>query len=75
MDGVKLFISEKNMGLVESLAKYYPEALWQRCTVHFYHNVFTSVPHAKVREVAAMLKAIHAQEDRQTAKEKAEAVV
>lgn len=75
LEGVKLFISDKCMGLVESLADYYPEALWQRCTVHFYRNVFTNVPHTKVREVAAMLKAIHAQEDRQAAIEKAEAVV
>jgi transposase-like protein len=33
------------------------------------------VPSTKVKEVAAMLKAIHAQEDRQAAIEKAEAVV
>ena len=39
--------------------------------VHFYRNVWTAVPTGKVREVAAMLKAVHAQEDRQAAKEKA----
>lgn len=72
--GVRLFISDKCMGLVESLAEYYPESLWQRCTVHFYRNVFTTVPSTKVKEVAAMLKAIHAQEDRQAALEKAQAV-
>jgi transposase-like protein len=43
--------------------------------VHFYRNVFTNVPTAKGREVAAMLKAIHAQEDREAAIEKAEAVI
>jgi hypothetical protein len=41
---------------------------WQRCVVHFYRNVFTVVPKGKIKEVAAMLKAIHAQEDRQAAK-------
>jgi putative transposase len=71
----KLFISDKCMGLVESLADYYSEALWQRCTVYFYRNVFTNVPSTKVKEVAAMLKAIHAQEDREAALEKAAAVV
>jgi len=71
----KLFISDKCMGLVESLAEYYPEALWQRCTVHFYRNVFSNVPSTKVKEVAAMLKAIHAQEDRSAALEKAALVV
>jgi transposase-like protein len=63
------------MGLVESLAEYYPDTKWQRCTVHFYRNVFSNVPTTKVKEVAAMLKAIHAQEDRQAAIEKAELVI
>jgi len=75
LGSAKLFISDKCMGLVESLAEYYPDALWQRCTVHFYRNVFTNVPSTKVKEVAAMLKAIHAQEDRQAALEKAAAVI
>jgi putative transposase len=38
--------------------------------VHFYRNVFTAVPKSKVKDVAAMLKAIHAQEDREAAEEK-----
>lgn len=74
LTGVRLFISDKCMGLVESLSEYYPDSLWQRCTVHFYRNVFTNVPNTKVKDVAAMLKAIHAQEDRQAALEKAQAV-
>jgi putative transposase len=43
--------------------------------VHWYRNVFTEVPKAKVKAVAAMLKAIHAQEDRQAARSKAADVV
>ncbi len=43
--------------------------------VHFYRNVWTAVPTGKVKEVAAMLKAIHAQEDAKVAKEKALLVV
>jgi putative transposase len=43
--------------------------------VHFYRNVFTMVPKGKVREVAAMLKAIHAQESREEAIRKACIVV
>src|SRR6202047_1798138 len=58
-----------------SLGEFYPEALWQRCAVHFYRNVWTAVPTNKVKEVAAMLKAIHAQEDRAAARQKAEQVV
>ncbi len=74
LGGVKLFISDACMGLIESIAEYYPEALWQRCTVHFYRNVFSVVPKGKVAEVATMLKAIHASEDRKSALEKAAAV-
>ena len=63
--GVKLFVSDRCLGLVENLAEFYPEASWQRCVVHFYRNAWTMVPKGKVREAAAMLKAIHAQEDRE----------
>lgn len=74
LQGVRLFVSDKCLGLVESLADFYPAAQWQRCVVHFYRNVFTAVPKGRVKEVAAMLKAIHAQEDRQAAEEKITAV-
>jgi transposase-like protein len=75
LKGVELFVSDKCLGLVENLADFFPEAKWQRCVVHFYRNVWTAVPTGKVKEVAAMLKAIHAQEDAQAAKEKALQVV
>lgn len=75
LDGVALIISDKCLGLVEQLAEFYPAAPWQRCVVHFYRNVWTTVPSGKVKEVAAMLKAIHAQEDRAAAEQKAELVV
>jgi len=71
----ELIISDKCLGLLESLGEYYPEAQWQRCMVHFYRNVFSVVPKGKVKQVAAMLKAIHAQEDRPASQEKADAVV
>jgi putative transposase len=75
LKGVELFVSDKCLGLVENLADFFPEAKWQRCVVHFYRNVWTAVPTGKVKEVAAMLKAIHAQEDAKAAKEKALQVV
>ena len=74
LKGVRLFVSDKCLGLVESLGEFYPEALWQRCAVHVYRNVWTAVPTSKVKEVAAMLKAIHTQEDRAAARQKAEQV-
>lgn len=73
--GVRLIVSDKCLGLVEAVGECFPEAAWQRCVVHFYRNVFTATPSGKVKEVAAMLKAIHAQEDRTAARAKAAAVV
>lgn len=74
LKGVQLVVSDKCLGLVESLGECFPEARWQRCTVHFYRNVFSVVPHGKLKEVSAMLKAIHAQEDLVEATKKAKAV-
>jgi putative transposase len=75
LSGVELIVSDACRGLIESVAEYLPDARWQRCIVHFYRNVFSHVPATKVREVAHMLKAIHAQESREAATEKAEAVI
>ena len=74
LDDVRLFISDACIGLVESLADYFPESKWQRCMVHFYRNVFNAVPRKRVKDVAAMLKAIHASEDKQAAREKAKQI-
>jgi transposase-like protein len=73
--GVRLIVSDKCLGLVESAAEVFPDSDWQRCVVHWYRNIFKNVPRQKVRLVAAMLKAIHAQEDRNAALEKSKAVV
>jgi len=75
LSGVRLVISDKSLGLVENLAHFFPDTKWQRCIVHFYRNVFTMVPHGKVKYVATMLKAIHAQEDKEAARLKAQTVV
>jgi putative transposase len=75
LGGVQLIISDACVGLVESAAEFFPKALWQRCMVHFYRNVFSRVPASKLREVALLLKAIHAQEDRDAAQRKAGEVV
>ena len=55
--------------------EFFPDAAWQRCIVHWYRNIFSHVPSTKVREIAAMLKAIHASEDIVAAREKAVRVV
>ena len=75
LEGVKLIVSDACLGLVESAAEVYPQARWQRCVVHWYRNAFSHVPSTRVREVARMLKAIHAQEDRTAARAKGNQVI
>lgn len=75
LTGVQLIISDACLGLVEAASEAFPEADWQRCVVHFYRNVFTRVPNGKIAEVAAMLKAIHAQENRAAAEQKTQDVI
>jgi transposase-like protein len=89
--GVRLIVFDACLGLVEAAGEGFPQAAWQRCVVHWYRNAFSHawqrcvvhwyrnafshVPRAKMREVALMLRAIHAQESRQAAEAKAAAVV
>ena len=75
LQGVRLMISDACLCLVEAMTEVFPDADWQRCAVHFYRNVFSHVPATKVRDVAAMLKAIHAQESREAAEAKVGDVV
>ena len=75
LDGVKLVVGDKCLGMLEAVGEVFPNAKYQRCTVHFYRNVFSVVPRSKSKPVAQMLKAIHAQESKKAAREKARAVV
>ena len=75
LSGVRLIISDACRGLAEAAGEIFPNADWQRCVVHFYRNVFSHVPNTKIREVARMLKAIHAQEDRKAADAKSKEIV
>lgn len=68
---IDLAISDKAAGLIEVLPEFYPEAKWQRCVFHFHKNILQKVPKQKREEVIPMLKAIHAQEDAESAREKA----
>src|SRR5215470_13139495 len=75
LKGIRLITSDACIGLAESAAEFFPDAAWQRCVVHWYRNIFSHVPSTKVREIAAMLKAIHASEDIAAAREKAIRVI
>lgn len=70
----QLIIGDKASGMVEAIGQVFDKTKYQRCTIHFYRNVFSVTPHKNIKEVAKMLKVIHAQEDRKAALEKAKAV-
>jgi len=72
--GVKLAVSDACLGLVAALEEVFPDARWQRCSVHFYRNVLSKVPDSHKRHFATALKAIHAQESREAALQKVEAL-
>ena len=103
LDGVKLVVGDKNLGMCKSVHEVFPDAKYQRCTVHFYRNIMSSVPRNRFHEVAyerealskrtsnqsfsiaksdweqsqlsLMLKAIHAQENKEAARKKAREVI
>lgn len=75
LDGVKLIVGDKCLGMLEAVGEVFPEAKYQRCVVHFYRNVFSVVPRSKGKIVAKMLKAIHAQESKAAARKKAQDIV
>ncbi len=70
----RLIIGDKALGMVEAIGQVFPKAKYQRCIVHFYRNIFSVTPNKRRKEVAKMLKAIHAQEDKAAAQEKAKAI-
>jgi len=39
--GVKLAVGDKCLDMLEAVGAVFPEAKYQRCTVHFYRNVFS----------------------------------
>ena len=69
--GVRMFTGDKASGMVGAIAEVFPDAAYQRCTVHFYRNALSKVPGSKKKAVAARLKAIHAQESFEACEEKA----
>lgn len=74
LHGVRMITGDKDAGMVGSIERVFPDARYQRCTVHFYRNVLSKVPKSKRKHAAGMLKAIHAQESFAASREKADAV-
>ncbi len=52
LDGGKLVVGDKSLGMLEAVGGVFPEAKYQRCTVRFYRTVFSAVPRSKVKLAA-----------------------
>ena len=74
LTGVRLIIGDKNLGMLETIPEVFPDAHYQRHTVHFYLNIFSVTPRKKMKTIAMMLKAIHAQESKEAEREKSRQV-
>ena len=51
-NGVKLIVGDKCPGILEVEGNVFPDAKYQRCTVHFYCNVFSVVSRFKMKLVS-----------------------
>ena len=71
LTGVRLIIGDKNPGMPETIPEVFPDARYQRCTVHFYRNIFSVTPRNKMKTAAMMLRAIHARGSKEAGREKA----
>jgi putative transposase len=65
--GVKLVTSDAHPGLKRAIAEVFLGAGWQRCRVHFLRNLLARVPKSLQPMVAATVRPIFQQSDRQEA--------
>ena len=69
LSGVQLVISDAHQGLKEAITTAFAGASWQRCRVHFMRNVLAHITKGNRSMVAAALRTIFAQPDRESAGE------
>jgi len=67
LTGVLLVVSDAHVGLREAIDTVLAGALWQRCRVHFMRNALARVPRGAQAMVAAAIRTIFAQPDRENA--------
>ena len=76
LDGIKLVAGNKCLGIWEAVREVFPKTKYQRCTVHFYRNVFSITPRSQAKLVVKMLlRVIHAQKSKKVDRQKAKVVV
>lgn len=67
LQGVQLVVSDAHEGLKAAIAEVLAQASWQRCRVHFMRNLLAHVPKGDKALVAAAIRTIFAQPDREAA--------
>jgi putative transposase len=67
LTGVQLVTSDAHHGLKKAVQTVLTGAAWQRCRVHFMRNLLARIPQRNKAMVAAALRTIFAQPDRQAA--------
>jgi putative transposase len=67
LKGVQLVISDAHGGLKEAINAVFAGASWQRCRVHFMRNVLAHIPKGDKAMVAAAVRTIFAQPNREAA--------
>lgn len=75
LKGVQLVISDAHEGLKAAISQVLTGATWQRCRVHFMRNVLAHVPKRDKALVAAAIRTIFAQPDREAAEQQLAEVV
>lgn len=75
LKGVQLVTSDAHEGLKAAIGEVLTGATWQRCRVHFMRNVLANIPKASKAVVAAAIRTIFAQPDREAAGQQLNEVV
>lgn len=75
LKGVCLVTSDAHEGLKAALSQAFARATWNRCRGHFMRNLLAHIPKGNKAMVAAALRTIFTQPDRQAAGQQLAAVV
>jgi transposase-like protein len=67
LKGVQLVTSDSHEGLKSAISKVLSGASWQRCRVHFMRNLLAHIPQRDKSMVAALVRMVFAQPNRQVA--------
>jgi putative transposase len=75
LTGVRYVVSDEHLGLRAALQRYCPDAVHQRCQVHYLRNAFTKVSHpARQQQLLADLRDVWAAPTREEAEHRGAAL-